>query len=146
MRPHFKIAMIAACPFPYPRGTPIRVFHLTEQLIRLGHEVHVITYHLGNDSPRLDFAVHRIPRIITYRKLTPGPTLQKLFLVDALLTYRLRRVLQDQGFDVIHAHHFEGLLAALFAQIRPRIPVIFDCHTLLTTELPFYSFGSSPNA
>ena len=41
------IAMVAACPFPAPRGTPIRALRLAEALAARGHRVHVVTYHYG---------------------------------------------------------------------------------------------------
>jgi glycosyltransferase involved in cell wall biosynthesis len=41
---------------------------------------------------------------------------------------------------VIHAHHYEGLAVGLLARrVRPEVPVVFDCHTLLAPELPQYS-------
>jgi hypothetical protein len=38
-----RIAMIAACPFPLGRGTPIRIQRQAETLAARGHEVHVVT-------------------------------------------------------------------------------------------------------
>jgi len=130
--------MVAACPFPYPRGTPIRIYGMASELGRSGHEVHVVTYHLGKRDISGPFQIHRIPRVPTYRKLTPGPSLQKLLLVDALLVARLSRLLRRHDFDVIHAHHYEGLAAALLAAKNGYPPVVFDSHTLLESELPDY--------
>ena len=59
-------------------------------------------------------------------------------MLDPLLTYKLRQLLKAHSFDVIHAHHYEGLLAALCARGRRNPPVVFDSHTLLETELPHY--------
>jgi glycosyltransferase involved in cell wall biosynthesis len=50
-------------------------------------------------------------------------------------------VLRKLRVDMIHAHHYEGLLVAAAAPLRSRIPLIFDAHTLLTSELPFYHLG-----
>jgi len=47
MTDSLRIAMIAACPFPWPRGTPIRIHRIAEAVARRGHAVHVVTYHLG---------------------------------------------------------------------------------------------------
>jgi glycosyltransferase involved in cell wall biosynthesis len=137
------IAMIAACPFPYPRGTPIRVFRIAEALALRGHEVHVVTYHLGEEPLTVPFRIHRIPRVYTYRKLSPGPSLQKLFVLDPLLRGTLNRVLLEHPVEVIHAHHYEGLLAALSIPRRRRPPVIYDAHTLLHSELPDYGLAFS---
>lgn len=137
--PRLKIAMPAACPFPWARGTPARVLRLSEALCERGHEVHVVTYHLGDRSVALPFQVHRTPRLPTYRKTAPGPSLQKLALLDPLLALELRRVLRRERIDVIHAHHYEGLLVSAWAQMgATRLPVVYDAHTTLESELPSY--------
>ena len=141
MSRRYRIAMVAACPFPCPRGTPVRVRRMAEALAGRGHEVHVVTYHLGRRDEALPFAVHRIPPVSWYRRLAPGPTLGKVLLLDPMLAGTLRRLLATQRFDVIHAHHYEGLLVARWARGRRPIPVVYDAHTLLETELPYYGLG-----
>jgi glycosyltransferase involved in cell wall biosynthesis len=143
MSKKYKVAVVAACPFPYPRGTPIRILRMAEGLAARGHEVHVITYHLGQNIEDLPFQIHRIPRIPTYHKLSPGPTYQKIAVLDTLLSIKLFEVLHRAKFDIIHAHHYEGLLASLPVARINRIPVVFDVHTLLESELPHYSLGFS---
>jgi glycosyltransferase involved in cell wall biosynthesis len=60
-------------------------------------------------------------------------------LLNPLLVLELRRVIRQERIDVVHAHHFEGLLVAAWAQTgRSRRPVVYDAHTLLESELPFY--------
>ena len=137
--------MIAACPFPYPRGTPVRIQRLSEALAKRGHDVHVFTYHLGDTSGTHPFTVHRIPRVATYTKRSPGPTLQKLVVVDPLLAAKLFRGLSRAHFDVIHAHHYEGLLVGKIGRAGRSIPLIYDAHTLLGSELPFFETGLSKN-
>jgi glycosyltransferase involved in cell wall biosynthesis len=85
--------------------------------------------------------VHRIGDIPSYRKTSPGPTFRKLVRVDPALTTLLRGLLKRQRFDVIHAHHFEGLLVGAAARLGQRVPLVFDAHTLLMSELPYYRFG-----
>ena len=136
-----RIAMIAACPFPYPRGTPVRIFRMAEALQRRGHEVHVVTYHLGREAESTHFQIHRIPQVRSYTHFAPGPTLRKLVLLDPLLVRTLNKLLARQPIDVIHAHHYEGLLVAAARWSNRTTPVIYDAHTLLATELPFYSLG-----
>lgn len=138
MQKTYKVAVVAACPFPYPRGTPIRILRMAEALNARGHDVHVITYHLGQTIADLPFTIHRIPNIPTYHKFSPGPTYQKLAVLDPLLALKLISVLRAQRFDIIHAHHFEGLLASLPAARLFAVPVVFDIHTLLASELPHY--------
>jgi glycosyltransferase involved in cell wall biosynthesis len=136
-----RIAVIAACPFPVPRGTPIRILRLSEALAEAGHDVHVLTYHLGSGPVDSRLKVHRIEDIPSYRKLSPGPTVRKLITVDRKLTRLAWRILRKHDFDVIHAHHYEGLLVARASRGRLRIPIVYDAHTLLASELPFYPLG-----
>ena len=133
--------MVAACPFPWPRGTPIRIHRMAEALGRRGHDVHVVTYHLADRTPTPSITVHRIAGPRWYTRTAPGPTLAKLALLDPLLTFKLRGLLRTMTFDVIHAHHYEGLLAALCARAGRSPPIVFDSHTLLETELPHYGYG-----
>jgi glycosyltransferase involved in cell wall biosynthesis len=137
----YRVAMIAACPFPAGRGTPVRVLRLAEALAGRGHEIHVVTYHLGEGNPNAAVAVHRTRRLPTYRRLEPGPTWQKLLLLDPLLAARVASVLRSHPVDLIHAHHAEGLLVALLARGRRRIPIVYDVHTTLEAELPLYPLG-----
>jgi len=137
----YSVAVVAACPFPYPRGTPIRILRMAESLTAAGHRVEVIAYHLGQHIADLSFPVHRTPQVPTYRKLGPGPTYQKLLLMDPLLAAKVYSIVRSGNFDVIHAHHFEGLMASLPAAGLLRIPVVFDVHTLLSSELPHYKLG-----
>jgi len=103
-----------------------------------GHQVHVVTYHYGTAKPGATLSVHRIPQIKSYQNPAPGPTYVKLALLDPLLTVKLWQVLRNHQIDIIHAHHFEGLLVSAAARLRRDIPLIFDVHTLLSSELPFY--------
>lgn len=136
-----NIAMIAACPFPYPRGTPVRIHRLANALALRGHEVEVFTYHLGEDDYQDPITIHRIPRVSTYTKFTPGPSLQKLLILDPLLSAKLFLGLTHNRTSVIHAHHYEGLLVARVARIGRRLPVIYDAHMLLGSELAYYDMG-----
>lgn len=67
-----NIAMVAACPFPATRGTPIRINRIAEALACRGHAVEVFTYHIGESTGDEPFTVHRIVRIPTYRRKNPG--------------------------------------------------------------------------
>jgi glycosyltransferase involved in cell wall biosynthesis len=146
MSTRLRIAVVAACPFPAPRGTPIRIHRIANELGRRGHDVDVFTYHLGSTTEGGAFRIHRIANIRTYRKHSPGPTYQKLLILDPLLAIKLVAAVRKRRYDVIHAHHAEGLLAALPAHRIFGIPVVFDVHTLLEAELPYYRMGLSERA
>lgn len=114
---------------------------MAEALAERGHEVHVATYHLGSGpvSPRVH--VHRIRDVSWYRRLAPGPTYAKLAVIDPILTKTVRRLIRQHRFDVIHGHHYEGLLVSAVARSGSGVPLVYDAHTLLMSELPFYPLG-----
>ena len=138
-----RIAVVAACPFPIGRGTPVRILRLTEALAARGHQIEVFTYHLGEALTDPPFKVHRIAPWRAYAYTGPGPTLGKIFGLDPRLARKLARSLTGARFDLVYAHHYEALLIAL--AVRPRgLPVVYDAHTLLRSELPLYKLGLPP--
>lgn len=139
-----KIAMIAACPFPFARGTPVRIERMSEALAARGHQVDVLTYHLGDDERSVgsQYKTIRIGSIPTYRKVSAGPSIQKLILCDPMLARLTRKTLKADSYDVIHAHHYEGLLVGLYGKRGLNVPLVYDAHTRLTSELHYY--GLSP--
>ncbi|HET6778464.1 MAG TPA: glycosyltransferase family 4 protein [Gemmatimonadales bacterium] len=134
-----RVAMVAACPFPWPRGTPIRIQCIAEAVADRGHSVHVVTYHLGEAVTGCPYHIHRIPEVPTYRRTAPGPSVRKLLQLDPMLARLLRRLHHELRFDIVHAHHYEGLLVASIAV--PGLPIVYDAHTLLAGELPTYRLG-----
>ena len=114
---------------------------MAEALSRRAHDVHVVTYHLGETGAAAPFHIHRIPEVKAYRKYTSGPTYQKLLVLDTLLTMKLLHVVREMQIDIIHTYHYEGLLTASFLQRRIKLPVVYDAHTLLESEFPFYMLG-----
>jgi len=109
-----------------------------EALRACGHQVELITYHVAEEDTDLDFPVHRLFNKRVHRAMPAGPSASKLFLYDALLAMKVWQVVARGGFDVIHAHHFEGLLASVPARLRHRVPLVYDAHTMLRLELPSY--------
>ncbi|SFD19010.1 glycosyltransferase family 4 protein [Tropicimonas isoalkanivorans] len=137
----FRITVVAACPFPARRGTPIRVERLTDAFQALGNDVELVTYHIGEADYPMDFPIHRTFGRLDKGTLTPGPKPAKLLWYDPSLVRLLRRRLRERTPEVIYAHHFEGLLVALAARGRRPIPIIYDAHTMLASELPTYQSG-----
>ena len=139
-----RILMVAACPLPWPRGTPIRIHRMAEALENRGHDVHVATYPLGDEATPIPYEVHRVGDADTRMAPEPGPSLRKIFLLDPLLYQRVRALLETLSCDVVHAHHYEGLIVSLCARVRARatrVPIVYDAHTLLASELPFHRLG-----
>ena len=137
MQQHLTIAVIAACPFPYTRGTPIRIQRLSETLSAFGHNVHIFTYPIGRGSLSEDIHVTRVTNFLGYKKYDSGPSLQKP-LLDMLMVLRLAHFLAQTHVDILYAHHFEGALVALTARGNRAIPIVYDAHTTLSGELDSY--------
>lgn len=138
MSRQLTIAVIATCPFPYSRGTPVRIQRLSEALASFGHTVHVFTYPIGEGTPAHDVKVTRTANPLGYKKFEAGPTLQKP-LLDALMIASLTRFIAHRHVDIIYAHNFEGALVALAARGKRSVPIVYDAHTTLTGELGTYN-------
>jgi glycosyltransferase involved in cell wall biosynthesis len=113
---------------------------LAEALTEQGHKVEVVTYHLGQSADSLPFRVHRIAKVAYYRRVSAGPSLTKLLLLDPMLLRLLLKVAKNGDYDIIHAHHIEGVMAALAARaLGLKLPVVYDAHTLAGSELQDYA-------
>jgi glycosyltransferase involved in cell wall biosynthesis len=134
----YRIAMIAACPMPAGRGTPVRIERLANTLWSRGHHVELVTYHIGDEAKNFNFPVHRIFRNPRYWRMPAGPSLRKLVFYDPALALKVWSLLGEKQFDVIHAHHVEGLLVSIPARLRRGVPMVYDAHTMLASELPTY--------
>ena len=130
--------MVAACPMPARRGTPLRVERLAQALAARGHAVELMTYHLAEEDGAYAFPIRRIYDRVERGTLPPGPTVAKLVRYDPALSRLVRSRVRSAPFDIIHAHHYEGLLAAAYGCRGTDVPLIYDAHTLLSAELPSY--------
>lgn len=130
--------MIAPQPFFEPRGTPFSILGRLKALSHLGHEVDLLTYHLGQDVPILGLVIHRTPNISFIKTIRIGPSMTKLFL-DTLLLAKAFRMLQKSRYDLIHTHEeasFFGILLAKFFRIRH----LYDMHSSLPQQLTNFRY------
>src|SRR5581483_840896 len=109
--PRLRVLVLAACPFPANHGTPGSIREIVESLSDIGHEVHVVTYHFGEDIPVRGPTMHRIPKLLPERSITVGPTSRRP-LYDLLLVFKSLAVIRRHRPQVIHAHGYEAGLAA----------------------------------
>lgn len=135
----YRVAMVGACPFPTAQGSQVLIRQLSEALLRQGHTVHLVTYHLGETGVPLspDLRIHRISHIPGYRKIGSGPAWGKL-LLDPLLLLRLIEVVRREAIEVIHAHNYEALLVGWLVGRLTGRPVIYHSHNIMAAELPTY--------
>ncbi len=139
-----RILMLAPTPFFSDRGCHVRIYEEARALIRRGHEVLIVTYHLGRDMPGI--ATCRIPSVPWYRKLAAGPSWHKPYL-DVLLFCKALSEVRRFRPDLLYAHLHEGAFLGVFLKMLFRIPLLFDCQGSLTTEIVDHDFvrpGSLP--
>ncbi|NLN94287.1 MAG: glycosyltransferase family 4 protein [Candidatus Hydrogenedens sp.] len=129
-----RIAMVGACPFPAPQGSQVFMNYTAECLRLQGHEVHLVVYGygLGEDPPGAQ--IHRAMRIPFATKTEAGPSLAKPFQ-DMTLAMKLRRVIRKHRIQVVCAHNYEALLAALMVRKRP---ILYFAHNAMYDELPYF--------
>ena len=132
-----RILMIAPQPFFRPRGTPFSVLHRIRALLRLGHEVDLVTYPFG-DSPEMPgLRIIRTPRPPAVRDVSIGPSVSKL-LLDGPLFARARQLASTGAYDLLHTHEEAGMLGAWLSR-RLGITHLYDMHSSLPQQ--FANFG-----
>jgi glycosyltransferase involved in cell wall biosynthesis len=134
-----KVCMLAACPFPANHGTPGSIREMSEALVEIGHEVHVVTYHIGEDIPVCGPRIHRIPRFTSESSVVVGPTLRRP-LYDLLMVYTALKVIRRYRIDLIHAQGYEATLAAWLCRLVTGVPIIYSGHNIMAPDLPGYGF------
>jgi len=126
-----RILMIAPTPYFSDRGCHVRIFEEAKALMARGHQVRIVTYHLGRNLEPVP--VDRTLPLPWYRKREAGPSWHKPYL-DLVLFCKALGVARRFKPDLIHAHLHEGtLIGWLVARLR-RIPLLFDYQGSLSGE------------
>jgi glycosyltransferase involved in cell wall biosynthesis len=131
--------MLAACPFPANHGTPGSIREMAEAVSELGHEVHVVAYHIGEDIPVKHFRLHRITPLTGETGVVVGPTVRRP-LYDLQMVFKAIEVIREHGADLIHAHGYEAALVAGLCRLATGLPVVYSGHNTMGDELPSYNF------
>lgn len=136
----YRIAMVAACPFPANHGSAASIREMSDTLSDMGHDVHIVTYPAGQEKIKVRRArVHRTSAFRPETDARVGPSSDK-FLLDARLLRLLLRVIREQDIDVIHAHNYEGALIGIAAKWMTRRPLLYNAVNLMSDELASYRF------
>jgi len=139
---HMKVLMISPQPFFEPRGTPISVYQRLEALSALGHEIDLLTYHLGKDVEFPNVKIYRVRKIKMIQNVRIGPSRAKI-LLDVLVFFKAIQMLLRKRYDVIHSHEeasfFSMLLAWAFGTRH-----LYDMHSVLSKQLAHFDFGNKP--
>src|SRR5438876_2940861 len=136
----YSIAMVAACPFPANHGSAASIREMSDTLSQMGHSVHIVTYHTGQEDILVRQAkVHRTAPFRPEMNAKVGPSPEK-FLLDVKLLQLLCRVIHRERIDIIHAHNYEGALIGVIAKWITGRPLLYNAVNLMADELAGYRF------
>jgi glycosyltransferase involved in cell wall biosynthesis len=133
-----KILMIAPQPYFEPRGTPISVYQRLVGLSKLGYEIDLVTYHLGEDVKISGVTIYRALPVSQIKSIKVGPSWEKIPL-DILLFMKCVGLLIKNKYDVIHSHEEAGFFSLLLAWLFRKIHV-YDMHSSLPKQLVNFKF------
>lgn len=137
-----KILMISPQPFFEPRGTPISVYQRLEALSALGHEIDLVTYHVGKDVKIPNVKIHRVRTVKMIQHVRIGPSRAKI-LLDVLVFFKAIQLLLRKRYDVIHSHEEASFFSMVLAWIF-RTRHLYDMHSVLSRQLSNFNFGNNP--
>ena len=132
-----RVMMLAPVPYFTECGCHVRMYEEARALMRLGHRVRIVTYHLGRDMPEVP--IHRISDVPWCKNLTFVPSWHKPYL-DFLLYRRALKEARAFRPHLIHAHLHEGAWIGGRLKNRLHIPLLFDCQGSLTGEMLEHGF------
>jgi 1,2-diacylglycerol 3-alpha-glucosyltransferase len=136
----YSIAMVAACPFPANHGSAASIREMSDTLSQMGHYVHIVTYQIGQTDIDVGHAkLHRTGPFRPETNARVGPSPEK-FREDLALFRLLRRVIQREQIDIIHAHNYEGALIGVMAKWITGRPLLYNAVNLMSDELAGYHF------
>ena len=136
----YSIAMVAACPFPANHGSAASIREMSDTLVDMGHDVHIVTYPFGQEDIQVRRAkVHRTEAFRPETNAKVGPSPEK-FSLDFRVLRLLCRVIRTENIDIIHAHNYEGALIGIAAKWLTRRPLLYNAVNLMSDELAGYNF------
>jgi polysaccharide biosynthesis protein PslH len=137
------LALSPYVPWPLNGGPPIRIYYVIRELVRLGHEVHLVAGHEGPPLEDTHPLYSLCSRIITYQPPASArrgpPVVSALRSLASPLPYVaakfgsaqvgeiVRRIAQDGMFDLIWAN-FAFMAYAVPPEVARATPVVLDEH------------------
>jgi glycosyltransferase involved in cell wall biosynthesis len=128
-----NILLIAPQPFFQNRGTPIAVKLLVEVLANNGHNIHILTYHEGEDIICSNVRIHRIQRLPGVRNIPPGPSWKKI-ICDIFILFKCIKIIRRYEFDLIHAVE-ESALISIILKLLFKIPYVYDMDSSIAQQI-----------
>lgn len=136
-----RILVVAPQPFFTPRGTPFSVYHRTATAAKLGAEIDLLTYGIGEEVRIEGVRTIRIPSVPFIPSVKVGPSYPKVLLDGLLLIWMVRLLIRNR-YDVVHAHE-ESVFFARFLKPLFGFKLVYDMHSSLPQQLENFRFTSS---
>ena len=123
-----KIALVSPYDYAYPGGVMAHISHLGQHLMKAGHDLKVIAPLSGTPSV-LDKEFIRLGRSVP---VPSGGTTARISL-SVWLEPRIKRMLQEENFDVIHVHE----------PLTPMLPLFVLQQSRAVNVGTFHAFNGS---
>jgi glycosyltransferase involved in cell wall biosynthesis len=128
-----RVLMLAPHPFFVQRGTPIADRAAAEALRDLGHQVDLLTYHVGQDVVMPGINVFRIAPPPLVGSVPIGPSWQKL-PCDRAMFHLAEKLHQLHHYDVLHGVE-EAAFIAWRIKRRLGVPYVVDMDSLMSAQI-----------
>lgn len=133
-----RILMLASVPFFSHRGTPISIRLRLEDLSKLGHEVDLVTYPVGQNVELPGLRILRTINIPSVREVPVGPSFKKLVL-NILIFFKALGLLISNRYDLIHTHEECSYFGTVFSKIF-RVRHLYDFHSSLPQAMKNFGY------
>lgn len=127
------ILILAPQPFFQNRGTPIAVRLLALELARLGHDIHLLVFHEGEEVELPGVTLHRIPAIPGIANIPPSLSGKKILCDIAMLCSAIA-LMRRYRFDLLHAVEEAAFLAMVIKWIFS-VPYLYDMDSSLAQQV-----------
>lgn len=128
-----NILLIAPQPFLEKRGTPLAIFQLIKALSQLGHNVDLITYHIGDDVHIDNLRHHRIWKFPFVTSVKKGQSIEKIFL-DIFVFLKAFVLLSRNKYDCIHAVEEAATMGVFLKKLFNKF-LIYDMDSSMSDQL-----------
>jgi glycosyltransferase involved in cell wall biosynthesis len=128
-----RILFIAPQPFFEERGTPIAIDLLLKALSERGDEVHLLTFHLGENRSYPGLEIHRAQPRPAPKRVPPGLSLSKVWS-DFFLASKALSMVSSGKYDLIYAVE-EGAFVALLINKVFGLPFVFDMDSSMADQI-----------
>jgi len=131
--PKESILVIAPQPFFQNRGTPIAVKLLVKELVKIGHDVHLLVFHEGEDVELPDVKIHRAPAPWGVHNIPPSISWKKI-VCDIFMFFKGFALLRRYRYTLVHAVE-ESVFMAMVYKVIFKTPFIYDMDSSLAQQL-----------